>query len=171
VRSIRHPARPKLRPPPRLPTRLSHHFTLAGLTRSDTARRRGIDNQPPLALIPNLRLLARGLDEVRRLLGHRLRISSGYRCPELNAAVGGARTSQHCEGLAADFECPAFGTPLEIVAAIQRSPVVFDQCILEFGRWVHVSFSRTPRRRVLTIYDDGEGFREGLFDEAQRPMR
>jgi hypothetical protein len=168
VRSIRHPARQSPRLPTRLPTRLSRHFTLAGLTRSATARRQGIDNRPPLELIPNLRLLARGLDEVRRLLGYRLRISSGYRCPELNAAVGGVHTSQHCEGLAADFECPKFGTPLEIVAAIQRSPIVFDQCILEFGRWVHVSFGRTPRRRVLTIYDDGVGYREGLFDEAQR---
>lgn len=118
--------------------------------------------------MPNLRRLARGLDEVRRLLGHRLRISSGYRCPELNAAVGGARASQHCEGLAADFECPAFGTPLEIAVAIQRSTIAFDQCILEFGRWVHVSFSDAPRRRVLTIYDDGAGYREGLVDAAGR---
>jgi len=163
VRSIRDPERRPPRAPAGLPTRLSRHFSLAGLTRSETARRRGIDNRPPPELVPNLRLLARGLDEVRRLLGHRLRISSGYRCPELNAAVGGARTSQHCEGLAADFECPGFGTPLEIVVALQRSPIAFDQCILEFGRWVHVSFSRAPRRRVLTIYDDGRGYREGLF--------
>jgi hypothetical protein len=170
VRSIRSPARPRTGAVPRLPTRLSRHFTLAGLTRSDTARRQGIDNRPPPELVPNLRLLAHGLDEVRRLLGHRLRISSGYRCAELNAAVGGAHTSQHCEGLAADFDCPAFGTPLEIVAAIRRSPIAFDQCILEFGRWVHVSFSRTPRCRVLTVYDDGEGYREGLFDELRRPV-
>lgn len=168
MRSIRDPERRPPRAPAGLPTRLSRHFSLAGLTRSETARRRGIDNRPPPELVPNLRLLARGLDEVRRLLGHRLRISSGYRCPELNAAVGGARTSQHCEGLAADFECPGFGTPLEIVVALQRSPIAFDQCILEFGRWVHVSFSRAPRRRVLTIYDDGRGYREGLFDPDGR---
>ena len=154
----------------RHPQRLSRHFTLAGLTRSLTARRQGIDNTPPPELLPNLRLLARGLDEVRRLLGHRLRITSGYRCPELNAAVGGARTSQHCAGLAADFECPAFGTPLEIVVAIQRSPIAFDHCILEFGRWVHVSFSHAPRRRVLTIYDAKQGYLEGLVDEAHRPV-
>ncbi len=152
------------------PKRLSRHVTLAGLTRSTIARRQGIDNTPPPELIGNLRLLARGLDQVRVLVGHRLRISSGYRCPALNAAVGGANASQHTVGLAADFECPAFGTPLEIVAAIHHSSIVFDQCILEFGRWVHLSFSATPRRRVLTVYDPREGYLEGLWDRAGRRM-
>ena len=152
------------------PKRLSRHITLAGLTRSAVARRQGIDNTPPPEVIGNLRMLARGLDEVRRLLGHRLHITSGYRCPELNAAVGGADASQHTEGLAADFECAAFGTPLDIVATIQRSPIVFDQCILEFGRCVHISFSATPRRRVLTIYDSREGYLEGLCEPSGRRM-
>lgn len=151
-------------PPTHYPKRLSRHVTLAGLTRSAVARQRGIDNTPPPELIGNLGVLARGLDEVRRLLGHRLHITSGYRCAELNAAVGGAPGSQHTQGLAADFECKAFGTPLDIVAAIQRSPIAFDQCILEFGRWVHISFSTVPRRRVLTIYDSREGYLEGLRD-------
>ena len=152
------------------PKRLSRHITLAGLTRSAVARQQGIDNMPPPEALGNLRMLARGLDEVRRLLGRRLHITSGYRCPELNAAVGGAPASQHTEGLAADFECRAFGTPLEIVAAIQRSPIVFDQCILEFGRWVHISFSATPRRRVLTIYDPRVGYLEGLRDPSGQPV-
>lgn len=132
------------------------------------ARRRGIDNTPPPELLGNLRMLARGLDQVRRLLGHRLRITSGYRCAALNAAVGGADGSQHTVGLAADFECPAFGPPLEIAVAVHRSSIAFDQCILEFGRWVHLSFSATPRRRVLTIYTPEEGYREGLWDANGR---
>lgn len=152
------------------PRRLSRHVTLAGLTRSQVARQRGIDNVPPPELIGNLRMLAQGLDRVRQLLGHRLRINSGYRCPALNAVVGGAEGSQHTIGLAADFECPGFGTPLAIVAAIHRSPIVFDQCILEFGRWVHLSFSTAPRRRVLTIYDAREGYLEGLWDPSGRRM-
>ncbi len=152
------------------PKRLSRHVTLGGLTRSAVARRQGIDNTPPPEVIGNLRMLARGLDEVRRLLGRRLHITSGYRCPQLNAAVGGAPASQHTQGLAADFECPSFGTPLDIVAAIQRSPIDFDQCILEFGRWVHISFSPTPRRRVLTIYDSREGYLEGLRDPSGRML-
>lgn len=152
------------------PKRLSRHVTLGGLTRSVVARRQGIDNTPPPEVIGNLRMLARGLDEVRRLLGCRLHITSGYRCPQLNAAVGGAPASQHTQGLAADFECRSYGTPLDIVAAIQRSPIAFDQCILEFGRWVHISFSPTPRRRVLTIYDSREGYLEGLRDPAGRML-
>lgn len=152
------------------PKRLSRHVTLGGLTRSAVARRQGIDNTPPPEVIGNLRMLARGLDEVRRLLGRRLHITSGYRCPQLNAAVGGTPASQHTQGLAADFECRSFGTPLDIVAAIQRSPIAFDQCILEFGRWVHISFSPTPRRRVLTIYNSREGYLEGLRDPSGRML-
>lgn len=150
--------------------RLSSYYTLARLAHSDTARARGIDNTPPEALLPNLRLLARGLDRVRRLLGHRLEISSGYRCPELNAAVGGAPNSQHAQGLAVDFTCPGFGPPIAIARAIRQSDIAFDQCIYEFAEWVHLSFSRTPRRRVLTIRDSREGYLEGLVDERRRPV-
>lgn len=146
------------------PRKLSRHFTLAQLTRSDTARRRGIDNTPPEDLLPNLRRLAAGLDEVRDLLGHPLRITSGYRCPALNEAVGGTARSQHSQGQAADFICPGFGGPLQIAQAIAASSIDFDQCILEFDSWVHLSFSPTPRRRVLTIYSSAAGYLDGLVD-------
>ncbi|MFO1362937.1 MAG: D-Ala-D-Ala carboxypeptidase family metallohydrolase [Burkholderiales bacterium] len=150
--------------------RLSSYYTLARLIRSETAAARGIDNRPPEALLPNLRLLARGLDRVRRLLGHRLDISSAYRCPELNAAVGGVPNSQHAQGLAADFTCPGFGPPVAIARALRDSEIAFDQCICEFAEWVHVSFSPAPRRRVLTIRDAREGYLEGLFDERGRAV-
>jgi zinc D-Ala-D-Ala carboxypeptidase len=142
--------------------RLSRYLTLARLIHSDTAKARGIDNHPPPELIENLRMLARGLDSVRRLLGHPLEISSGYRSPALNAAVGGTPGSQHTLGLAADFICPRFGEPMTVAHAIVTSEVGFDQCILEFGRWVHLSFSHEPRRRALTIYDSRAGYLEGL---------
>jgi hypothetical protein len=151
-----------MRPAAALPRRLSRHHSLAALIRSDTARARGIDNTPGPELLDNLRLLARGLDSVRALLGHRLAISSGYRCAELNAAVGGTPGSQHAQGLAADFTCAPFGTPMEVALAIARSDVRFDQCILEFGRWVHLSFAPAPRRRTLTIHDRHTGYLEGL---------
>lgn len=146
------------------PRKLSQHFTLAQLIHSDTARQRGIDNTPPAALLANLQRLAAGLDAVQTLLGHPLDISSAYRCPRLNEAVGGTAQSQHCQGLAADFVCPGFGEPLDVAQAIAASTVDFDQCILEFGRWVHLSFSPTPRRRLLSIYSGDEGYLDGLVD-------
>jgi hypothetical protein len=148
--------------------RLSSYYTLARLTHSDTGRTRGIDNTPPDALLPNLRMLARGLDRVRRLLGHPLDISSGYRCPELNAAVGGVPHSQHALGLAVDFTCPGFGPPLAVARAIRDSDIAYDQCIYEFSEWIHLSFSPTPRRRVLTIYSAQEGYLDGLVDASRR---
>ena len=150
--------------------RLSRYYTLARLIQSDTARERGIDNTPPTELVPNLRILARGLDRIRLLLGHPLDISSGYRSPALNAAVGGARNSQHAQGLAADFTCPGFGPPLAIARALRGSAIAFDTVILEFDEWIHVSFTATPRRRVLTIYDATEGYLDGLLDAERRPV-
>jgi hypothetical protein len=150
--------------------RLSGYYTLARLAHSDTARERGLDNIPPADAIENLRRVARGLDRVRRLLGHPLEISSGYRCPDLNAAVGGVPNSQHAQGLAVDFTCPGFGPPLAVARAIRESAIVFDQCIYEFAEWVHLSFSATPRRRVLTIYDPREGYLDGLVDEHRESV-
>jgi len=143
---------------------LSRHFDLATLIHSDTALERGIDNTPSPDIIENLRSLAQGLDQVQDLLGAPLEISSGYRCPTLNKAVGGTERSQHCEGLAADFTCDGFGTPFEVAKAIRDSAIEFDQCIMEFGRWVHLSFSHTPRRRMLSIYDGKEGYLDGLVE-------
>ena len=149
---------------------LSPNFSLAELVYSETAERSGIDNTPPPEIVENLRRLAQGLESVRVLLGAPLEISSGYRCAALNEAVGGSSASAHVQGLAADFACATFGTPLEVAQAIQRSGLEFDQCILEFGRWVHLSFSDVPRRRLLTIYDEKEGYLAGLLDEARNPI-
>ncbi len=144
---------------------LSPNFSLRELVCSETAERTGIDNTPPPDIVENLKRLAAGLEAVRALLGAPLEISSGYRCAALNEAVGGSNASQHLQGLAADFVCPGFGTPLEVARAIQGSGMAFDQCILEYGRWVHLSFSDAPRGRVLTIHDEKEGYIAGLWDE------
>lgn len=134
---------------------MSPHFSLAELVASETAARKGIDNTPGPQEIENLSLLAHRLEEVRILLGNKpVIVSSGYRSPSLNEAVGGARNSFHMRGLAADFIAPHFGTPAEVVAKIAASSIDFDQCIVEFGRWVHFAIAaegRKGRRQVLRI--------------------
>jgi len=72
--------------------------------------------------------------------------------------VNGQPASQHCRGEAVDFICPSFGPPHKIVDAIRKSAVEFDQVILEFGRWVHISFSGAPRMQALVIDKNGTRF-------------
>lgn len=130
---------------------LSAHFSLDELTASDTAARAGIDNTPPADVLDALRHTATGLEAVRVLLGAPLHVSSGYRSPALNKQVGGQPSSQHCKGEAADFTAPQFGTPEQIVARLVASGLAYDQVILEFGRWVHISFGGKQRRQALVI--------------------
>jgi zinc D-Ala-D-Ala carboxypeptidase len=141
--------------------RLSENFSLEELTASETAARKGIDNTPSEKVIDNLKRLAAALQEVRALLNHRaILISSGYRSPELNQAVGGSATSDHCKGLAADFICPSYGTPNDIVRAIAASGLSFKQVIREFDKWVHLAIEeegQEPRKQALII--DREGTR------------
>lgn len=142
--------------------KLTEHFTLEELIFSETAIRHGLDNTPNEDVIDNLRLLASHLEEVRSLLGVPIIISSGYRCPALNRAVGSKDTSAHVQGLAADFTAPAFGSPLKICQEIRDcSAIRFDQLIHEFGTWVHFGVAVAPRRELLTI--DQDGTRSGLL--------
>ena len=84
--------------------KLTKHFTLEEFTRSSTAKARGIDNTVPEKLIPALRnLCERVLEPLREQVREPVIISSGYRCPALNKAVGGSDTSQHMKGEACDI--------------------------------------------------------------------
>ena len=145
---------------------LTPNFSLELLTYSETALRERIDNTPGPDIVDNLRRLADGLERVRMLTGFPLEISSAYRCAELNRRVGGTGASQHTQGLAADFTCPGFGPPADIIKAICDSGIDFDQCILEYAKWVHISFSEAPRGRVLSIYDPRQGYLDGLRDKG-----
>lgn len=140
--------------------RIQSSFLLSEFLRSDTATRKGIDNTPPPDVLLNLRtVLGPGLQRVRDLLRMPVQITSGYRCPALNAFIGGVANSQHVQGLAADFICPEFGTPLAVARHLQsRAPDLrFDQLIQE-GTWVHISFvASKPRGQVLTAHFDGAG--------------
>ena len=134
---------------------LSPHFTLAEMTVSDVAARRGLPNMPPDDILPALTRTAQGLEAVRAVLGKPIIVTSGYRSPAVNRLVGGQPSSQHMKGEAADFICPGYGSPAEIVAALVKSAVQYDQCILEFGRWVHISFAPAFRRMALIIDANG----------------
>ena len=139
--------------------KLSPNFALDELTASETAARYGIDNTPDEAIIKNLTRLANALQEVRALLGNKVIIvSSGYRSPELNQKVGGSATSDHCKGLAADFICPSYGTPDEIVRVVMASAIPYKQVIREFDKWVHFSIpeeGEAPRKQALIIDKQG----------------
>jgi hypothetical protein len=142
--------------------RLSPHFTLAELTASATAAARCIDNTPPAELLPRLIMLAEMLERIRSVVGQPIVVSSGYRCAELNALVGGATTSDHPQGHAADITAPAFGSATELARLLAPlvSTLSIGQIILEGVKgkqWVHVS-TREPKRsinRVITITDAG----------------
>ena len=89
---------------------LTEHFTLDEFTRSTTASRLKIDNRVPDELMANVKLTTIKLELVRKALGKPIIITSGYRCPALNARVGGVSTSAHTKGLAVDFHC-SYGAP------------------------------------------------------------
>lgn len=141
---------------------LSPHFSLAELTASAKARELSIDNTPPDDLIPRLVLVAEMLERIRATVDAPITVTSGYRGPTLNRAVGGVTSSDHTQGHAADIVCPQFGSAHAL--AKQLAPLVsvlgIGQLILEGVKgkqWVHVS-TRTPERaanRVITITDAG----------------
>lgn len=132
---------------------LSPHFTLDELI---ATQHRGIDNDPPLTVHANLKRTAMLLEAVRLRLGAPIIVSSGYRSPALNKAVGGQPSSQHLTGQAVDFICPGFGSPTTVASALQDCrEVPYDQLILEFGRWVHLSWSDKPRHQALIIDSKG----------------
>jgi len=136
--------------------RLSPHFSLEELTHSDTATRLGIDNTPTVEIIDNLTFLAGELEYVRNILGHPMLISSGFRSHVLNNHLGSKRTSSHTKGLAVDFICPSFGNPRSVCDAIVAANVNYDQVILEYDRWVHLSFHPDkPRKQALIIDKTG----------------
>lgn len=133
---------------------LSPSFSLAELSRSEAAARRGLDNTPPPEVVENLRALClRVLQPLRNGIGRPLRVNSGYRGPAANRAVGGAASSQHIKGEAADIECAGVDTK-RLAQTIVDLSLPFDQLILEFhvvgeprSGWVHVSHKRNGPQR------------------------
>ena len=135
--------------------KLSEHLDLSEVTRSESAKRKGISNMPTEAHIANFKLLAENVFEpIRKHFRCPIIISSGYRSKELNAAIGGSLTSQHCQGEAIDIDMD--GTPNGVTNRMVfdyiKDNLVFDQLIYEFGDannpdWVHVSYESTGTQR------------------------
>ena len=126
------------------------YFTIAELCRSATARRSGIDNRPPASAVKALTVLVdEVLDPLREAWGGPIRVNSGYRCPELNEAVGGTPTSQHQRGEAADITVGSRSANRRLLALLKRLDLPVDQCIDEKGcRWIHVSHRTGSNRRM-----------------------
>ena len=137
---------------------LSEHFTLEELTISETASRRNLNNTPDNIALYNLRRLALFLEDVRTLLDKPIKINSAYRAPKVNASVGGSKTSQQCGGCAADIRVTGM-TPDEVVRAIIKSDLQYDQVIREFDSWTHISIPNRkedkPRKMALIIDNFG----------------
>lgn len=134
------------------------YFTIKELVASDTARRRGIDNRPSATVCVRLtQLIEQLLDPIRAVWGGPITINSGYRCPKLNAAVGGVSTSQHLRGEAADITVGSTADNKrlfdKIVELQKAGRITFDQLIDESNfRWIHISYRAGANRgQVLHI--------------------
>jgi hypothetical protein len=146
-------------------TALTKNFTLEEFTDSQTAARKGLRNVPMdhSQERKNLQRTAETMEKVRAILGHPILISSGYRSPKVNVAVGGSKTSAHMSGLACDFSCPGFGTPRAICKTLEphMKELGIDQLIHEYDTWVHLGLREgAPRHMALTI--DTKGTRTGF---------
>jgi zinc D-Ala-D-Ala carboxypeptidase len=138
--------------------KLSQHFSLEEMTKSQTASRKGINNTPGEKEIENLKQLCEHvLEYIRVHFGKPITVNSGYRGPALNKAIGGAKNSQHMTGQAADIEI--VGVDNKALFSWIKDNMEFDQLILEYYKegvpdsgWVHVSWnSQGNRKQVLTI--------------------
>ena len=129
---------------------LSPNFSLAELTRSETATARGLSNDPMPRHLENLRRLAGVLEQTRTLVGKPVLVTSGYRSPPVNRAVGGVPNSAHALGFAADIRVDGM-TAIELARRIRDSAIRYDQLILETGRRiVHISVDPRGRQQDLT---------------------
>ena len=143
---------------------LTENFTLSEMTKSETALRHDMDNSPDQTAISNLQALAvHVLQPVRDHYGKGVKVNSGFRHPDVNAKVGGSKTSDHCRGMAADIEIP--GIPNAELAEWIRSNLPFTQVILEFytqgvpdSGWVHVSYdpANLKKQALTAVKQDGK---------------
>jgi hypothetical protein len=140
--------------------KLSENLNLSEVTKSDTAKRLGIDNNPTPEHLANLKLVAENIFEpIRKHFGKPIFLSSGYRSKALNSAVpGSSSTSQHCSGEALDLDQDGKSTGItnKMIFEYIKNNLNFDQLIWEFGTdsnpdWVHVSWESTGKQRKMIL--------------------
>lgn len=145
-------------------TQLTANFSLSELVKSETALRHGLPNDPTPEVTANLKVLCEKiLQPIREHYGKSVRVNSGYRAPDVNAAVGGSKTSDHCKGQAADIEIA--GIPNAELAEYINKNFEFTQVILEFytqgipdSGWVHVSYdpANLKKQALTAVKKDGK---------------
>ncbi|KQZ33987.1 D-Ala-D-Ala carboxypeptidase family metallohydrolase [Caulobacter sp. Root1472] len=128
--------------------KLSAHFSLEEFTISSKALSMGVRNDPTPAHLENLKHLAERMEAVRALFNRPVEITSAYRNPQVNTAVGGVPTSAHALGHAADFHVDGLND-LDVAKGVRDSGLKFDQLIYEKSRCVHISFDPRLRRQVM----------------------
>lgn len=134
---------------------LTRHFMLSEFTKSSTAEAHGIDNTPSLEVVSNLQYLCREvLEPLREWMNEPIIISSGYRCPKLNKAVGGVSKSQHLTGEACDIHLPSKDIGRRYAEFILDN-CRFDQMLFETDSngtsWLHVSIKQNGKNRQTYI--------------------
>lgn len=129
------------------------YFTIQELCKSSTANQKGINNSPNSEIVKNLEQLVDNiLDPLREKYGKPIIVNSGYRCLALNKVVGGSKTSQHLLGLAADITGGSKVKNKQLFNLIKNLNLPYDQLIDEKNfEWVHVSFSKNPRKQILHL--------------------
>ena len=145
--------------------KISDHITYAEAIHSQTAKRKGIDNTPNPNQIEAMKVLAEKVFEpLREWVGGPIKVNSFFRSPELNTAIGGSKTSQHCKGQAIDIDdVYGYKTNSEMYHWVKEN-LNFDQMIWEFGtdtqpNWIHISYvsEDNNRNRCLRAYKDDMG--------------
>lgn len=153
-------------------TYLTKHFSYREMTRSETARRHGIDNTPNASELDNIRYTAEQLEKIRAYLNNKYQrpiaiiVTSCFRNEKVNRLVGGSKTSAHRYGLAVDCDATGFISAdfaKEIITMKNEGLIDYDQLILEFpergdGAWVHIGFKKNGvghRKQVLTAVKRG----------------
>jgi hypothetical protein len=141
------------------------HFNAEEFINSNTAKMEGIDNKVyNPTVLANLNRTADKAEEIRYLLNKPVKISSGYRCLQLNRLLNSKDTSQHIKGQAIDFYSPSFGKPKEIIHFLKEKGVIVDQMLME-GSWIHCSIREYGNNRNEFAYylKDEHGLRKKVI--------